>query len=259
MYKKVKVKKYILNWQGRIYDVLIPEIKENSLWFGVAESEDGNGILGTWEGLNSFLVAFNIASNNPYSIVYLPIKNFLIPDVKDVYRQVINGKETMLDIVITSTRSCLKRHDWKKIRSKIQHSKYDVVEIYCHFEKSKKLDYYETNRMINGALNDIVASTFFIVYPKEYLKHCSNEIYEWLQMIAKKENYTLEYKEKSDWFVFHDFYSDVWTFVFSKCFSNSTNFMCGFYLDCWDVHVMEKLLGRKINLLTRQEVKKVGE
>ena len=91
-YLTKKVKKYNINWKGREYEILVPYIDKDSLWVGVPESEDGNGILGTWKGLNTFSASVEIASRNPFSIIYLPIKDFLIPDEDDISRQIISGK-----------------------------------------------------------------------------------------------------------------------------------------------------------------------
>lgn len=56
------------------------------------ESEDWNGILGTYEGLQDFLKSLAVVGRNPYSIIYLLIKNFMVHDVKDLVRQILCEK-----------------------------------------------------------------------------------------------------------------------------------------------------------------------
>ena len=104
--------------------------------------------------------------------------------------------------------------------------------------------------MVNGALNDNLAGTSFIVYPQEYLKLTSSNIHDWLNEIKKDKNYTLEYMEEYNDFIFHDFFTDVCNFSFPKHNYKDNKLMCGFYLDCWDTNVMKKFLKRPIKMLT---------
>lgn len=257
MHNKIKVKKYNIKYHGKDYEILIPKITDNSLWVGILESEDGNGILGTYKGLQYFLKSLALASRNPYSIIYLPIKNFLIPDVTTVARQVLYGKECQLDIVIASTKANLKIHKWKAIRNIIKSAHYQEIDIHYHFDKSKDLERYEVNKMLNGSFNDVKAGTFFIVHSQAYLIELANTINEWLDDLKRDKNYTLEYDERRNDFTFYDFFTNVWTFRLSKKYRSSSRFMCGFYLDCWDVAVMSRLLNRKVNLISRKEALKL--
>lgn len=255
MKNKVKVKKYKINWQDKRCEVLVPYIERNSLWVGGLETEDGNGILGTWEGLNALSVAFELASRNPYAFIYLPIRDFLIPDVDSVIQQIKYGKTGLLDIVITSTGTQLKRSDWKEIRKKLKHASFESISISYHFDLFDKVESYQIDQMVNGALNDNLAGTFFIVYPQEYLKLTSSNIHDWLNEIKKDKNYTLEYMEEYNDFIFHDFFTDVWNFSFPKHNYKDNKLMCGFYLDCWDTNVMKKFFKRPIKMLTWNEMK----
>lgn len=259
MKNKVKVRKYRIKYHGKNYEILIPKFTPNSLWIGVLESEDGNAILGTYKGLQDFLKSLAVAGRNPYSIVYLPIKDFLIPDVNTVIRQVVFGKGCQLDIVITSTKSTLRIHEWKRLRNIIKYAQYQEIDIHYHFEEPKDLELYEEEKMINGSFNDIKAGTFFIVHPQAYLIELTNEINEWLEKLKEDKNYTLEYRKDRDDWIFYDFFTNVWTFNLSRKYRNPKNFMCGFYLDCWDIGVMGRLLKREVKLISWQDAKKVDD
>lgn len=243
MKNKIKVKKYKVSTKKQVYEILVPYIPDNSLWIGVPESEDGNGILGTIQGVQALSIAFEIASRNPFSIVYLPIHDFLIPDVDVLSNMIKADKQCLLDIVITSTKVQLVRKDWKNIRNKLKYSSYENLNICYHFDEYKFLEFYDVEKLMNGALNDIQCGTFFIVYPEEFLKYSSRAIHDWINEIKEEENYSLEYNEYG--FTFNNFYSDYFPYkgYISKKLDN------GIYIDCWDVLVMEKLLKRKIDYI----------
>lgn len=245
MKNKIKVKKYKISTKKQDYEVLVPNIPDNSLWVGVLESEDGNGLLGTIKGVQALSIAFEIASRNPFSIVYLPIHDFLIPDIDTLSNMIKVDKHCLLDIVITSTKVQLVRKDWKNIRNKLKHSSYENLNLCYHFDEYKFLEWYDAEKLMNGALNDMQCGTFFIVYPEEFLKYTSREIYDWINEIKEEENYSLKYDEHG--FTFYNFYSNHYSFPRSGY--NSKKLDNGIYIDCWDVSVMEKLLKRKIDYI----------
>lgn len=259
MKEKIKVKKFNIKWQKKDYEILIPYFPINSLWVACLETEDGNGIIGTLEGTEAFSVILEIASRNPFSILYIPIHSFQIPDVNQIMQAVTFDKEGLFDIVITSTKVQLKRKDWKQIRYKIRKSKFENIELSYHFDLHETVEYYDQKNIIKGALNDVQCGTFFIVYPQPFLQYSSRRFHRWLEKLKSTENYSLKYDDRYGEITVYSFYTDVWTFILEQpSFDNPKKLTCGFYVDCMDIKTMEKFLKRKINFLDWKEVKTIN-
>lgn len=96
------------------------------------------------------------------------------------------------------------------------------------------------------------------MHPQAYLIDLTNEIFKWLEKLKEDKDYTLEYREDRDDWVFYDFFTNVWIFRLSKKYRNPKRFICGFYLDCWDLAVMSRLLKKKVGLISWQDAKKKG-
>lgn len=200
---KYKFKRYDVIHNHKKYVVMVPYKVANCMWIvDWADWWYGTFLRCSMRGYKILNTCFSLLSFNPHVIIYLPIKDTLIP-----YYMSEDPNDGSLDVVFTTEQSRVKGSTWVQIRKKMKKMKpktyvfkYDIDRMNYYFkDKVKLVDEISFDKVCNNAHADcwLYADTAFFSYPTAcYQTNCLqlDEYYEEL----KNYNFRNCYNEKDD-------------------------------------------------------------
>lgn len=254
-----KFDRYTLYIEKKKYTVLIPHGVNSNLWIiDWADWWYGTFLDGSLQGLSTLDACFAILGYNPHIIVYLPIKNTLIP--KNMTHNPTNGK---YDVVFMTEQSRIKSNTWTKIRQKMKKVKPTQYIYQYNFERNKfyfekKLRKYKNiydDTLVNKARGDswLYADTAFFVFPIQIYQRNSTSFHECFFVDLTQEDIDICYNQKDDsWtcythFVFSYGLRDKW-----KLTEEEPGLTLN--IELYDVEIANKYLKKKDKLVNPREV-----
>lgn len=185
--KKIKFKKYTVNYKSHSYDVLIPQ-DIGRLWVeSYGYMHFGERWVGDRKGLGTLLYAAEVLGFNPTDkLVYFPLrenwkKGYPVPD------KYADEKEDC-DIVFTAHQTQFKRSEWKEIKRQFRYLKaetyildFDGKRTEGYFDRSTDQWISSFAEMKECRLRDVQEHTFFYVLSRKMFQSIWLSVYSFLQ------------------------------------------------------------------------------
>lgn len=224
---KYRFKKYVITHNHKQYVVMVPMNVENCLWIvDWADWWYGTFIDSSVRGIKLLNACFAYMGFNPHVIMYLPVKDCLIPRYLTPNPE--NGRS---DIVFMTEQSRVRGSTWVEIRKKLRKAKpvstnvfkYDIERIKYYFkDKVKALDTVPYGVYTNKAKSDcwLFADTAFFSYPTLLYQWNCIDIHNCFSEVFERNDYRYNYHEKDDYWVCNDFVYFSWCARAKAKFSN---------------------------------------
>lgn len=257
--KTFKFDRYTIYIEKKKYTVLIPHGVNSNLW--IIEWADwwyGTFLDGSLQGLNILDACFAMLGYNPHIIVYLPIKNTLMP--KNMTYNPTNGK---YDVVFMTEQSRVKSTTWVKIRQKMKKVRLTKYTYQYNFERNKayfekKLRKYKNiydDTLVNKARGDswLYADTTFFVFPIHIYQRKSISFHQYFFVDLTEEDIEYCYNKK------HDSWTCYTHFVFAYGLRDKYKFTqeepgLTLNIELYDVEIANRYLKKKDKLVDPKEV-----
>lgn len=252
-------KKYDVCLEKKKYTVLIPHGVENNLWIiDWADWWYGTFLDENMQGLSVLDACFALLGYNSHIIVYLQIKNSLIP--KSMTYNPANGK---YDVVFMTEQSRVRKDTWVKIRRKMKNVKATQYTFRYDFERNK--EYFEKKlrkyqniydyTLVNKARGDswLYADTAFFVFPIQIYQKRSISFHQYFFVDLTEEDIEYCYDKKRD----------GWTcythFVFAYGLRDKYKFTeeepgLTLNIELYDIEIANRYLKKKDMLVDPKEV-----
>ena len=203
-----KFKRYKVWHDKKDYYIFVPELIKDNLWINTLNDDWWGGpfLTGSVRAMRVLSACFALMGFNPYAIIYLPIKDDLIPE-----DYTFNPENGNYDVVFRTNRTQMKDRDWKEIRGKLQKTKWTRYKL--HFQEKRCREYFKKDiellmkagdrEILRKAGADMWLSngTVFCSYPRSVYRRCAVDTWEYIR----------EGLEKGDIGGFYDERNDYWT------------------------------------------------
>ena len=251
-----KFKRYKIRHDKKDYYIFVPELIKDNLWINTLNDDWWGGpfLTGSVRAMRILSACFALIGFNPYAIIYLPIKDDLIPEAWSG-----NPENGHYDVVFRTNRTSMKDTDWKKIRSKLKKSKWTRYKF--RFQEERIREYFKKDvDFLNGVSVDEILKkagadmwlsngTLFCSYPRSIYRSCAIDTWDYIKDGIDSGNVGGHYDKKFDsWTA--DLIGSItgWTtFRRRKCSYERP----GVYLnlEVYDIHIANRRLKKKERLI----------
>lgn len=183
-----KFKRYKVWHNRKDYYIFIPELIKDNLWINTLNDTWWGGpfLTGSVRAMRALSACFALLGFNPYAIIYLPIKDDLIPEGWSG-----NPENGHYDVVFRTNRAQMKDTDWKEIRSKIKKNKWARYKFDFREERIKEyfkkdiefLDKVRPDEILKkgGANMWLSTGTVFCSYPRSIYRSCAVDTWDYIK------------------------------------------------------------------------------
>ena len=253
---KFKFKRYKVNYKNKYYYLFIP-YKYSELWI-IDWADDWYGgawIDGSIECLKYLIAGFCILAFNPYAIIYLPIRENKRPNTFAF------GDNCEYDIIFKTTKVFIRDKDLKKIVKNLKYHKcttykckIDLKRMEKYFKRNiKQIENIPDTKILVNADGHINGSIVFYSFPQVYYQREAIGLVDYFfNEVFIKEDFSDCYDPKHDWFS-KPFSCFVWHGKKKRKF-NYTHPSLTFYIEFYDIEIMNRYVKEKIYLVDRNKL-----
>lgn len=200
-----KFKRYKIRHDKKDFHIFVPELIKDNMWINTLNDDWWGGpfLTGSVRAMRTLSACFALLGFNPYAIIYLPIKDDLIPQ-----SYTSNTENGNYDVVFRTNRTQLKDKEWKEIRNKLKKAKYTTYKFDFREERFRKyfsqdIDYLEkagSKKILKdgGANMWLSCGTVFCSFPRGIYRRCAITMWEYIREGLESGNIGGYYEPKYD-------------------------------------------------------------
>lgn len=201
-----RFKRYKIRHDKKDYYIFVPELIKDNLWINTLNDDWWGGpfLTGSVKAMRVLGACFGLLGFNPYAIIYLPIKDDLIPE-----GYTHNPENGNYDVVFRTNRTHMKDKDWKEIRNKLKKTKWTRYKFKFQEERMRKyfkkdmelLSIAEEIRILKkaGANMWLSNGTVFCSYPRSVYRRCAVDTWECIREGIEDGSVSGFYDERNDY------------------------------------------------------------
>lgn len=251
-----KFKRYKIYHNRRDYYVFVPELIKDNLWINTLGDDWWGGpfLSGSVRAVRVLSAGFALLGFNPYAILYLPIKDDLLPE-----SIVGNPENGHYDVVFRTNRTPLKAADWKEIRRKLKKARWVRYKFRFQEERIRKyfkkdIDFLEKvgpDKILKkgGADMRLSNGTVFCSYPRSIYRQCSISTWDYIKEGLQSGNIGGYINEKYDFWTADMIGSIAGWVTYSRRKYSYEHPGLTLNLEIYDIHIANRKLKKKEKLV----------
>lgn len=196
--RKIKFKKYMVEFKGHHYDILIPPDTEQLWIINYGNKHWGTNWDGNRKGLEALLYSSAVLGFNPADkVIYFPIRGNIVPEIYKKRNAFPGEGSTTVDdcdLIFTTHQAQLKRSEWTEIKKSLEYKKaesyvfcYDKERCNQYFHKICDKWEYSSDRKKEFAIETMQDTTLFYVLSRRIFQCIYLSIDEFLQNNLEEE------------------------------------------------------------------------